>query len=232
MGGATDLDDTQRGRLAATLAAGVTDLGVPVGEAQQARLIDYLALLHRWNRAYNLTAVRDPAEMVVRHLLDSLSILPLVAGPRVLDVGSGAGLPGLVLALAVPALEVTLLDPAAKRVRFLEEAVLRLAPGNVTVQRERVEAFRPAAPFDTVLCRAFTALPRFLAAAAPLTAPGGLVLAMKGGRAAEELAEVPESWRAGARVVPLAVPGLDAARQAVLLRPPAGSGANSCDTVR
>jgi 16S rRNA (guanine527-N7)-methyltransferase len=211
----------QRDVLSERLARGIVALDLSVPAPAQARLLDYLALLHHWNRAYNLTAVRDPAEMVVRHLLDSLAVLPWVEGPRVIDVGSGAGLPGMVLALADPTLDVTLLDAAAKRVRFLQEVLIRLAPANVAVVRARAEEYRPDRPFATVTCRAFAALPRFVESSAHLAAPGGLLLAMKGERADEEVASLAPAWRARApAVTALEVPGLAAARYAVGLRVP------------
>ncbi len=198
------------------------EMGVVLDAGTTERLLLYRDELARWNRVHNLTAVRDPEEMVVRHLLDSLSVLPHVAGRSVIDVGTGAGLPGLVLALADPDRQYVLLDSATKRTRFLTHVVGRLGLATVTVVTSRVEGYRPAAPFDTVICRAFAPLPRLLELAAHLCAPAGRVLAMKGGEPADELAELPPGWKKH-RVSRLKVPGLDAQRCVVDLRPAAES---------
>ncbi len=216
------IGSVERDKLSETLGKGIDTLGLAVGARCQARLLDYLALLHRWNRAYNLTAVRDPRQMVPRHLLDSLAVQPYLLGKRVLDVGTGAGLPGMALALAYPdALELTLLDPAAKRVRFLQEVQLRLKPENVTLVRARVEdAELPDASFDTVTCRAFTSLAQFVTSSGRLAASDGCLLALKGERPDEEIAALPAPWREGVEVIELQVPGLDAQRHLVRLPTP------------
>ncbi len=190
------------------IAQGMSQLALepPPGAAE--RLAAYLALLARWNRAYNLTAVRTTAEMVSRHVLDSLAIAPWVTGPRVLDVGSGAGLPGIPLAIVRPALDLHLLDASAKRTRFMVQALAELGLTNAVVERGRVEALRPALPFDTVVSRAFGSLAAFLAAAGPCCAPGGRLLAMKGARSDAELAALPPAYRVEA-VHRLSVPGLE-----------------------
>ncbi|MFP4683208.1 MAG: 16S rRNA (guanine(527)-N(7))-methyltransferase RsmG [Ectothiorhodospira sp.] len=180
-------------------------------------LMAYLALLLRWNRVYNLTAVRDPLDMVDLHLLDSLSVLPRVTGPRVADVGTGAGLPGIPLALARPDWSVTLLDAVAKKVRFLRQAALELGLENVTPVHGRVETYRPHQGFDTVISRAFAASGTFVRQAGPLCAPGGRLLAMKGRDADDDPAALPAGW--GVAVThPLRVPGLSAARHLVEIR--------------
>lgn len=209
--------------LSASLGEGIAALGLSVSPPAQEHLLDYLALLHRWNRAYNLTAVRDPREMVSRHLLDSLAIQPHLMGRRVLDVGTGAGMPGMVLALAFPeALHATLLDPAAKRIRFLQEVQLRLQPTNVALVRARVEeADLAAASFDTVTCRAFSSLAQFVSSSARLAARDGCLLAMKGERAPEEIAALSSPWREQAEVIELDVPTLAAQRYLVRLAAPA-----------
>lgn len=198
-----------RDALEQSLATGAQALHVALDAAARQRLLDYLELLAHWNRRVNLTAVRDPAEMVTRHLLDCLAVASRVRGPRVLDVGSGAGLPGLVLAIACPQLEVTLLDAALKRTRFLLHARERLGLARVEVLRARLEELDPARRFDTVIARASLPLPRLLAAAPGLLAPGGRLLAMLGRAPAEAPAEPP-----GHRleVVALRVPGLAAER--------------------
>jgi 16S rRNA (guanine527-N7)-methyltransferase len=200
------------------LSRGLHALHLELPEAARAKLLDYLRLLEKWNRAYNLTAVRDPDEMVTRHLLDSLAVAPHLAGPRVLDVGTGAGLPGIPLAIALPALDFTLLDSNAKKTRFVTQAAAELGLANVRVVQARAEDFRPAAPFDTVVARAFASIPDMLAACAHLCAPQGRLLAMKGKLPESELAALP----AGIRLVEslrLAVPGLGAQRHLVVLAP-------------
>ena len=156
--------------------------------------------------------------MVTRHILDSLAVLPFVTGPRVLDVGTGPGLPGIPLAVALPDLDFVLLDSNAKKTRFVTQAVTELGLGNVTVVRGRLEDYRPEAPFDTVIARAFASLADFAAAAGPLSAPSGRLLAMKGRRPGEEMAELPAGYVAEA-VEALAVPSLeDAERHLVVIR--------------
>ncbi|MCU0234743.1 MAG: 16S rRNA (guanine(527)-N(7))-methyltransferase RsmG [Thermoanaerobaculales bacterium] len=140
------------------LETGARTLGTPLGGETAARLLAYAALLIRWNRAYNLTAIRDPRAILARHLLDSLSILPWVRGPRLLDVGTGPGLPGIPLALADPGLSVTLLDANGKKVRFCRQCVIELGLTNVEVVQARVESYRPARGFDSVTTRAFADL--------------------------------------------------------------------------
>lgn len=177
----------------------------------------YLRLLAKWNAAYNLTAVRDPEDMIARHLLDSLVVLPYLAGARVLDIGSGAGLPGIPLAVARPELGFTLLDTNSKKTRFLTQAVGELALNNVEVVHSRVENYRPERKFDTLVSRAFAGIADMLALARHLCAPGGRFLAMKGAYPEEELAAVPAEY--ATEVVALEVPGLKAQRHLVILAP-------------
>ena len=177
-------------------------------------LLRYLGELVLWNKAYNLTAVRDPVEMVTRHLLDSLAILPHVEG-RAVDVGSGAGLPGIPLAIANPALHVTLLDSNGKKARFLRHAQRTLPLGNVEVVEARAEAFAPPQRFDTVVSRAFSALGDFLEATAALGGDGARWLAMKGKLDRKELAVVPPGFRVG-QEIQLHVPGLDEERHLII----------------
>jgi 16S rRNA (guanine527-N7)-methyltransferase len=183
-----------------------------------ARLAAYLALLERWNRAYNLTAVRDPEAMVVRHVLDSLSILPWVEGPRVLDVGSGAGLPGIPLAIARPEYEFSLLDSNGKRTRFLTQVAAELRLNNVSVVRGRVEDYRPETLFNSIVSRAFATLADMVTDAGRLCAPAGRLLAMKGVFPDDELARLPPGYVV-VGVYPLRVPSLDAERHLVHLAP-------------
>lgn len=205
-----------REAVAQRLAAGLEALDA-VRAWPLAGLVDYLALLHRWNRAFNLSAVRDPLAMVPRHLLDSLSALAYVDGPRVVDIGSGAGLPGIPLALCRPELRVALLDSNGKKTRFLRQAVAELSLGNAEVIHARAETWEAAAPFDTAVTRAYSTLDRTVTTAAPLLADQGCVVAMKARfDAAGEAADLPAGWQYA--VHPVIVPGLDAQRCVVTVR--------------
>lgn len=203
---------------AAELAAGVADLHVDVSAEVQQRLLDYLMLVDKWNQAYNLTAVREPAKMLTHHLLDSLAVLPHVRGNHVLDVGSGAGLPGIPLALARPQWRIVLLDSNHKKATFLRQAVIELRLANVDVVSERVESWKSPQQFDTVVSRAFSDLAEFLSLAGRLCAKSGVMVAMKGVYPHEELAQIPKTFCLR-DVVPLHVPGLRAERHAALLQP-------------
>ena len=204
--------------LAGELAAGIAALDLVVEPEAQQRMLDYLLLVEKWNKAYNLTAVREPAKMLTHHLLDSLSVLPHLRGDRLLDVGSGAGLPGIPLALARPEWEFTLLDSSHKKTTFLRQAVIELGLTNVEVVCDRVETWPSPQPFNTVVSRAFSDLPEFLALAGKLCAKTGVVVAMKGVYPHEELAQVPKDFQL-CNVVPLNVPGLGAERHAAVLQP-------------
>jgi 16S rRNA (guanine527-N7)-methyltransferase len=194
-----------------SLAPGLKALGVSLPEGGEAKLLRYVELLERWNQAYNLTAVRDPSEMVAKHLLDSLSVLPFVSEGPVADVGTGAGLPGIPLAVARPDLKFKLIDSNGKKTRFVTQAMAELQLANVEVLQSRAEAHRPAAPYARVLSRAFASLEDFATLAGGMAAPGGRLLAMKGADPADELAAVPAGFKLLA-VHPLKVPGLDADR--------------------
>ncbi|MCI0509486.1 16S rRNA m(7)G-527 methyltransferase [Chromohalobacter marismortui] len=199
------------------LDTGLATLGLDIDVTVRKRLLALLALLHKWNRAYNLTAVRDPEQMVTRHLLDSASIATAVRGPTLLDVGAGAGLPGLVLAILDPSLAVTMLDGNGKKVRFQRQAVLELGLDNVTPVQARVETFEHGG-FDQIVSRAFAQLATFVELTRPLLAKGGEWLAMKGRDAASELAELPPDVTLVERRE-LEVPGDEAQRVLVRLRP-------------
>ncbi len=205
---------------AGELAAGIAALGLDIAAPAQQRMLDYLALVEKWNKAYNLTAVRERAKMLTHHLLDSLSVLPHLRGSRVLDVGSGAGLPGIPLALACPQWQFTLLDSNHKKTTFLRQAAIELQLKNVEVVCDRVESWSSAEPFDTVVSRAFSDLAEFLALAGKLCARTGVVVAMKGVYPHEELAQLPGDFHLR-NVVALNVPGLDAERHAAVLEPAA-----------
>lgn len=198
--------------LRASLEAGLAALGLPA--PLSIALLAYLDELQKWNAAYNLTAVREPGEMVTRHLLDSLVMHPYVRGP-LLDVGSGAGLPGIPLAIARPELQVTVLDSNGKKARFLRHAVRALKLGNVKVVEARVEDYQPARPFAAVTSRAFASLRDFFSLTAHLLAADGQWLAMKGKLDPQETQDLP----AGVGIVdikPLQVPGLAEARHLVI----------------
>jgi len=196
----------------AALDRGLGELGLGLGPAARERLLGYLALLVKWNRTYNLTAIRDPLAMVTHHLLDSLSVLPHLplsaSRPRVADAGSGAGLPGIPLAIARPQWHVALAESSQKKAAFLRQAAIELALGNVEVHEGRVEAWRPQPLFDLVISRAFSALGEFIAACRHLVVPGGTLAAMKGTR--------PRDLKAGCSLISLHVPLLDAQRHLVL----------------
>jgi 16S rRNA (guanine527-N7)-methyltransferase len=203
-----------------TLVAGIIAAGLDAELATP--LQSYLDELAKWNRAYNLTAIRDPAEMVTRHVLDSLTVLPLSGaadadGWRLLDVGSGAGLPGLVLAIARPQWQVAVLDGNGKKARFLRHAVRTLGLGNVEVVEARVEAWRSAQPFDRIISRAFGSLEEFVVASDHLLDADGRWLAMKGKVAAKELSRLPPGMSIEA-IHPLQVTGLREARSLVVVR--------------
>ena len=208
--------------LAQPLAQGLAELGLKLTPAACEKLVAYLGLIQKWNRVYNLTAVREPRKMLSHHLLDCLAVVPHVAGTSVLDVGSGAGLPGIPLAIALPRLHVTLLDSGHKKAAFLKQAQIELALTNVTVVSERVQAWDTAQRFDLVVSRALTDLPEFVQLAGRLVAPGGCLAAMKGIYPYEELAQLPAGWRARAPTA-LKVPGLRAERHWVCLEPAGGN---------
>lgn len=197
------------------LVQGAHGLGVDLPPAQADRLLRLLDELERWNRAYNLTAVRERPAMVVLHLFDSLSVLSALHGTQVLDIGTGAGFPGLPLAIVDPARHFTLLDSNGKKIRFVQHALRALAVDNATAVHARVEGFRPAQGFDTLIGRAFAPAGRFLAGCSHLLAPGGQILMMKGRDPLGELAEIPDDWHADVSV--LNVPELDQARHLVRL---------------
>lgn len=197
------------------LSEGLQELGISLDEGACRKLLDYLALLEKWNKVHNLTAVRDPEDMVTLHLLDSLAVLPHITQGRLLDVGSGAGLPGIPLAIVRPDLQVTVMDSNHKKASFMRQAKAVLAIANLEVVCGRVEEFKPESKFDMVISRAFSDLAEFMRLTDHLCAPTGMWLAMKGVYPHEELAQVKNRT---AEVVPLTVPGLDAQRHLVFLK--------------
>jgi 16S rRNA (guanine527-N7)-methyltransferase len=198
-----------------TLAAGLAELGLDLPDAVQHKLLAFRDLLLKWNRTYNLTALRDPEQAVSHHLLDSLAILPHVGGGALLDVGSGGGLPGIPLAIARPELAVTLVDAVQKKTTFLQQAAIELGLKNVAVHHARVEEMR--GQYAQISSRAFADLARLVGLTRHLLEPGGRWLAMKGVRPDDEIAVLPAGV-AVAAVVPLIVPGLDAERHLLILK--------------
>ena len=204
--------------LARQLAQGVAQLGLALPGPAQQSLLDYLALLQKWNKVYNLTAVREAPRMVSQHLLDCLAVAPHVGAAAILDVGSGAGLPGIPLALVLPDSRVTLLEANHKKAAFLKQAQIELNLGNVEVVCERVEAWRPGRRYEIVVSRAFSDLAEFVKLAGRHVAPGGRLAAMKGIFPHEEIAQLPQGWRLQ-QAVELSVPALLASRHLLLLAP-------------
>lgn len=200
------------------LVSSAARMGVALTRAQAGRMQQLLDELGKWNQAYNLTALRGREQWITHHLLDSLSIAPLLAGDRIADIGTGAGFPGLPLAILYPERTFALVDSNGKKIRFVQHAVRTLGLTNVVAQQARAEALSPGSPFDTVVARAFAALPQLAQAVRGLCGPQTRVLAMKGRRRDEELAALdPRAWQVEA-VQRLDVPGLDAERQVVTLR--------------
>ena len=208
----------------AVLRAGLSALGLSLSDAQVRQLLDYQSLIGKWNKVYNLTAVRDPAEMLTHHLLDSLAAVgPLqkhlqgrgLTAASLLDVGSGAGLPGIVLAICCPNLAVTCVDTVGKKAAFIKQAALALGLGNLTGLHARVETLTQ--PFDVICSRAFASLVDFTSWSQAALAPGGAWMALKGKHPAEELALLPPDV-AVFHVEPLVVPGLDAERCIIWLQ--------------
>lgn len=198
------------------LQAGLDELNLTLGDEQIDRLLSFIGLIDKWNKAFNLTSIRDQEAMVSLHLLDSLAILPFVAGQTVIDIGTGAGLPGIPLAVCRPDKTFTLLDSNSKKTRFVQQAVLELKLANVQVCHSRVEGFASEQLFDTVITRAFTNLPDMLKKTWHLIAPGGVLLAMKGQYPEEELRQIGDD----ATVMTIRVPGIEAQRCLIQINKP------------
>ncbi len=198
------------------LAAGARDLGIPLDAPSAESLLRLVDELEAGNAQFNLTAIRDRLGMLRKHILDSLSLQPYLRGTRVADIGTGAGFPGLPLAIVNPSRRFTLVEATGKKARFVEQTALRLGVGNVQVEHARAENYRPFELFDTVVARALSSLADFAAYAGHLCAPDGRLLAMKGKRPDEEISALPKSFRVLA-VHRLKVPGLDDERHLVEL---------------
>lgn len=206
-------------RCAHVLDQGLEALGLSsLSHAQRRKLLAYIELLDKWNKVYNLTAVRDPLEMVTRHILDSLALFPYLKGPDVLDIGTGAGLPGIPLAIARPDVDFTLLDANAKKTRFVRQAAAELGLANVEVAQVRVEKYQPGRKFATLIARAFGSLAGIVSGARHLCGDDGEILLMKGAYPEPELAEIPAGFKV-IETVKLHVPGLEAERHLVRLAP-------------
>jgi 16S rRNA (guanine527-N7)-methyltransferase len=197
------------------LATGLTGLGLNLPEDAPHQLLAFRDLLLKWNKTYNLTALRDPAQAISHHLLDSLAILPHVGTGNLLDVGSGGGLPGMPLAIARPDLSVSMVDTVQKKTTFLQQAVIELALRNVTVHHARVEEMQ--GQYAQISSRAFAEISLFISLTRHLLAPGGRWLAMKGTRPDNELKALPADITVEA-IIPLSVPGLDAERHLIILK--------------
>lgn len=201
--------------------AGLGMLGLELAGDVEARLRTYLALLAKWNRVYNLTAVRTETAMVSQHLLDSLALLPHIdsdskAVRSLADVGSGGGLPGIPLAIALGRLNVHLIESSHKKASFLQQAKIELSLDNVSIHYGRVESFKPSVGFDIVVSRAFSRLAEFVRLAAHLLAPTGRLMAMKGAHPQDEIDELTAPWRVSS-IVSLAVPGQSAQRELIVI---------------
>ena len=211
-----------RATLTQTLHQGSLSLGLALEQDTLDALVDYLALLSKWNAVYNLTAVRDPHQMVTQHLLDSLAAVPAFSSAHnVLDVGAGGGLPGMVLAIwarqARPTMRVTLVDTVHKKTAFLTQAKVELGLGNVNVYTKRVEKLQVPVLFDVITSRAFAELADFIDWSGHLLAEEGQFIAMKGVLPQEEIARLPVGWQVR-NVHPLQVPGMDAERHLIFIQ--------------
>lgn len=208
----SSLDQVESRR--AVLNQGVESLGLPLSDTQLTKMLAFIQLIAKWNKAYNLTAIRQMDDMVSLHLLDSLAILPYVQGNRIVDIGTGAGLPGIPLAIALPDTTFVLLDSNAKKTRFVQQAILELKLGNVAVIHSRIEDYQPDDLFDTVLTRAFASLPEIVEKVAHVAQPNGLLLAMKGQVPAAEM----QMLSSPSDVIPICVPGVSAERCLVKIK--------------
>ena len=207
-------DQTLPASVATELAAGLQAMGLDAALSEP--LLAYLALLVRWNKTYNLTAIRDPQEMVTRHLLDSLAMAPYVSVGTLADLGTGPGLPGIPLAITHPGLQVTLVESNGKKTRFMREAVRKLGLSNARVAESRAEALDEPGQYDNLTARAMDTLDGIIAVGGHLLRPGGKLLAMKGVYPHEEIAQLPADWQVE-QVTPLQVPGLVGDRHLVVV---------------
>jgi 16S rRNA (guanine527-N7)-methyltransferase len=194
------------------LIAGLDALNLVLSEAQIEKLLSFVRLIEKWNKAYNLTAIRNQHDMVRLHLLDSLAMMPFINGERVIDVGTGAGLPGIPLAICLPDVQFTLLDSNAKKTRFVQQAILELTLKNAVVYHNRVENFQPEPAFNTVITRAFASLADIIKLTTHLLVTNGVLLAMKGQNMDAELAQIADNCSVKTTVIAVNVPNIDATR--------------------
>lgn len=200
------------------LESGLDALCIKLTKEQQDNIINYLIILSKWNSVYNLTAIRDPKEMMTHHVLDSLSAVPaFTEAQNVLDVGSGGGLPGMILAICYPDKKISMIDTVSKKTAFLNQAKAELGLNNVTVYSARVESLQVNQPFDVITSRAFSELNNFVNWSQHLLAEGGRFIAMKGVHPQGEMERLPEGWEVK-EVRPLTVPGLDAERHLIFIQ--------------
>ena len=207
-----------RPALAPVLASGIKDLQLNLNQQQHEQLLDYLALLFKWNAVYNLTSVRDPMQMMTHHLLDSLAAVASFAGAQnVLDVGAGGGLPGVVLAISRPDMKVSMIDTVHKKTAFLTQVKAELELANVTVYTKKVQELEVAAKFDVITSRAFADLSDFVNWSGHVLAEGGQFIALKGTAPPEEQERLPKEWKV-TQLKPIQVPGLQAERHLVFIQ--------------
>lgn len=207
-----------RPALAQVLASGITELGLDLNDLQHGQLLDYLALLFKWNAVYNLTSVRDPMQMMTHHVLDSLAAVSAFDGAaNILDVGAGGGLPGMVLAIARPGMKVSMIDTVHKKTAFLTQVKAELGLANVTVYTKKVQELEVATKFDVITSRAFADLSDFVNWSGHLLAEGGQFIALKGTAPPEEQERLPKEWKV-TKLVPLQVPRLQAERHLVFIQ--------------
>lgn len=198
------------------LTQGLEQLSLEISESTREQLLAYVGLLVKWNKAYNLTAIRDPEQMIIRHLLDSLSVLAFLDDKNMLDVGSGGGMPGIILAICKPNTHYTLLDSNGKKTRFLQQVKTQLQLNNVDVIQSRAENYSPPELFDRIISRAFTALDNMVDWCGPLLSEQGLFVAMKGTYPEPEQKPLPEGWEVK-NVQAIAVPFIDEQRHLVTI---------------
>ncbi len=197
------------------LAAGLSALNIAANGQQSGQLLAFISLIEKWNKAYNLTAIKARKDMVRLHLLDSLTVIPYLEGRKIIDIGTGAGLPGIPLAICLPQISFTLLDSNSKKTRFVQQAVLELKLTNVKIVHSRVEDYQPDQVFSTVLARAFAELPDIIGSTRHLLTQNGRLLAMKGRCSEAELAQV----KAKKTIIPVHIPGVEAERNLLCIQP-------------
>ena len=200
------------------LKEGIEETSLSISDQQQQQMIEYLKLLTKWNKAFNLTSITDRKEMVIKHLLDSLIALPWIKGTSVLDVGTGAGIPGVPLAIAKPELSFTVLDSNGKKTRFIKQAISELGIQNVQVAQARTENFHPESPFQQIICRAYSSLTKFVEQTGSMMHPSIELLAMKGQFPTSEIEELPNSVVVEDQIE-LSVPYLHEQRHLIILKP-------------